>query len=78
MHHSRCDPGPRVVARLAFGDAASQSLGLGNYRWHDGVGVLGDRSQNFSLSGCDLFGCFLRHRQLMRIFRLREDLLLWS
>ena len=76
MHHGRCDPGPRVVPRLTFGDAAGQGLGLGNNGWDDCVSVLGDGAENLSLGGCDPFGRFLGYRQLLYVFEVRGNLLL--
>jgi hypothetical protein len=65
VHHCRGDPGPGIVVRLAFRDAAGQGLGLSDNCWDDGVGMLGDGSKNLGLGGCDLFGCFLGYGQLM-------------
>ena len=59
MHHSRGNPGPGIVVRLAFGNTAGQGLGLGDNGWDNCVGVLGDGSKDLSLGGCDLLGCFL-------------------
>lgn len=76
MHHCGGDPGPGVVVRLAFRDAAGQCLGLGDNGWNDCVGVLGDRAKSLSFSCCDLFGCFLAYRELMYTTRVNGDLLL--
>jgi hypothetical protein len=78
MHDSGRDPGPRVVVRLTFGDTAGQSLGLGNNGWDDCVSVLGDGAESLSLGGCDLFGSFLERRQLLYVFDIQGNLLLWS
>ena len=78
MHHGGCDPGPGVVPRLTFGDAAGQSLGLGNHGGHNCVCVLGDGAESLSLGGCDLFGSFLGYRQSLYVFEIHGNLLLWS